>query len=77
MKLCKDCKYFIQKHPTSANGPCCTHKESLKYDEPIFGNHTVRTCYEMRVWDKNGKCGMTGKLWVAKAAFVNEEYDTI
>jgi hypothetical protein len=69
MLLCKDCKYFIQKHPTIPNGPCCTHAESLKYDDPIFGNHTVRTCYDMRK-EKDGKCGMTGKLWIPAAEFV-------
>ena len=74
MRLCKDCKFFFEDTKIVGNYTAvCVHPESENYDDPVYGNHTRKSCRTMR----HGACGITGKFWLAKAAFVNEEYDTI
>jgi len=69
MKLCKDCKYFQE---ASEQGAFCLHPQALKFDDPVYGNHSKRTCRAMRLGgpDRNGLCGRYGKLWVTKPGFV-------
>ncbi len=70
MKLCKDCKYF-SAHPSGE--PICMHNQAQTNDDPIWGNHSKRTCKEMR---HNGSyCSITGMLWVAAAHFTPMEYN--
>ena len=74
MKLCKDCKYFSNPlQINSGNEPYCLHREAQTQDDPIWGNHSKRTCKEMR---SNGSyCSITGMLWVAAAHFTPTEYN--
>ena len=68
MKLCKDCKYFQEASDKEA---FCLHPYAVKYDDPIYGEHTKMTCREMRLGE-NAKtlCGKLGKLWMSKPGFV-------
>ena len=45
MKLCKDCKHFTEASDKEA---FCLHEEAVKFDDPIYGNHSKRTCLDMR-----------------------------
>jgi hypothetical protein len=65
MKLCKDCKHFAEASDKEA---FCLHEQAVKFDDPIYGLHTKRTCREMRLGE-NARCGRFGKLWVAKPGF--------
>jgi hypothetical protein len=69
MKLCKDCKFFEEASDKEA---FCLHPQALKYDDPIYGEHSRETCRSMRLGgpDRNGSCGRYGKLWVTKPGFV-------
>jgi hypothetical protein len=69
MKLCKDCKYFTEASNKEA---FCLHSESVMYDDPIYGEHSRRTCRDMRLGgpDRTAPCGRYGKLFVAVAGFV-------
>lgn len=79
MKLCKDCKYFAEASNKEA---FCLHSESLNYDDPVYGDHSQKTCREMRLGNynesgsNNGKCGKIGKLWIAAADFTPMEFET-
>jgi hypothetical protein len=69
MKLCKDCKHFAEASDKEA---FCLHEQAVKFDDPIYGLHTKRTCHEMRIGNPHGPdaiCGRFGKLWVAKPGF--------
>jgi hypothetical protein len=44
------------------------HSRSTKFDDLVYGNHTQRTCIEMRQ-DKT-QCGTFGTLYAAKAGFI-------
>ena len=72
MKLCKDCKFFAEASNKEA---FCLHSEAVMYDDPIYGEHSKRTCREMRLGipERAALCGRTGKLWIASAAFVPNE----
>lgn len=72
MKLCKDCKFFAEASNKEA---FCLHSESVIYDDPVYGEHSKRTCREMRLGipERAALCGLTGKLWIASAAFVPNE----
>ena len=72
MKLCKDCKFFAEASNKEA---FCLHSESVIYDDPVYGEHSKRTCSEMRLGipERTALCGLTGKLWIASAAFVPNE----
>ena len=74
MKLCKDCKYFQEASDKEA---FCLHPQALKYDDPIYGEHSRETCRSMRLGgpDRNALCGRFGKMWVSKPGFVVREYD--
>jgi len=65
MKLCKDCKYFEEASEQEA---FCLHPQAVKYDDPVYGNHSKRTCRAMRMIDEG--CSLTGKLWTSKPGFV-------
>ena len=76
MKLCKDCKFFLEDTSIVGNYTAvCQHPQSARYDDPVYGNHTKHSCRIMR--DNKMPCGMTGKLWVASAAFTPTEYPTL
>ena len=76
MKLCKDCKYFLEDTSIVGNYTAvCQHPQSARYDDPVYGNHTKHSCRIMR--DNKMPCGMTGKLWVASATFTPTEYPTL
>lgn len=68
MKLCKDCKYFAEASDKEA---FCLHEQAVKYDDPVYGNHSKRTCIDMRLGgpDRTALCGKVGKLWTAKPGF--------
>lgn len=70
MKLCKDCKYFTEASDKEA---FCLHTESLRYDDPVYGKHSRKTCREMRIGE-GAKCGRFGKLYTAAAGFILGEY---
>jgi len=70
MKLCKDCKYF-SAHPSGE--PICMHNQAQTNDDPIWGNHSRRTCKEMRS-NRMEFCGKLGTLWIASANFTPMEY---
>lgn len=65
IKLCKDCRNFSEE---SESAPLCTHSSSTKFDDLVYGNHTQRTCIEMRQ-DKK-QCGTFGKFYAAKPGFI-------
>jgi len=65
LKLCKDCKNFSEE---TDSAPLCMHSRSTKFDDLVYGNHTQRTCIEMRQ-DKT-QCGTFGTLYAAKAGFI-------
>ena len=65
MKLCKDCKYFEEASDKEA---FCLHLQALKFDDPVYGNYSKRTCRAMRMIGE--ECGPIGKLWVSKPGFV-------
>ena len=69
MKLCKDCKFFQEASDKEA---FCLHPQALKYDDPIYGEHSRETCRSMRMGglDPILSCGRYGKLWVTKPGFV-------
>lgn len=69
MKLCKNCKYFAEASDKEA---FCLHGQAVKYDDPVYGEHSKRTCLEMRLGD-NPTCGRFGKLWTAKPGFIPME----
>lgn len=71
MKLCKNCKFFQE---ASGEEAFCLHGQAVKFDDPIYGEHTKQTCHEMRLGE-NASCGRFGKLWVAKPGFSPAEYD--
>jgi len=73
MKLCKNCKYFAEASDKEA---FCLHDQAVKYDDPIYGEHSKKTCLEMRLGD-NPTCGRFGKLWTAKPGFSIESYNQI
>jgi hypothetical protein len=64
MKLCKDCKYFEEASEQEA---FCLHPQAVKYDDPVYGNHSKRTCRMMRMTGED--CSPTGKLWTPKPGF--------
>jgi len=70
MKLCKDCKYFEKASEQEA---FCLHPQAAKYDDPVYGNHSKRTCLSMRMMSED--CSRTGKLWAAKSGFMLTEHD--
>lgn len=65
MRLCKDCRFFQEASDKEA---FCLHSEAVKYDDPIYGNHSKRTCQEMR--STNSLCSRVGKFWTAKPGFM-------
>lgn len=69
MKLCKNCKYFAEASDKEA---FCLHGQAVKYDDPVYGEHSKRTCLEMRLGD-NPTCGRFGKLWTTKPGFIPME----
>ena len=73
MKLCKDCKHFTEASDKEA---FCLHGEAVKCDDPIYGEHTKKTCHEMRLGEK-AACGRFGKLWTAKPGFSAESYNPL
>ena len=77
MKLCKDCKYFVQVMvlDRANSGATCHHNHSLQYDDPVFGNHSLRSCIEMR--KGSTLCGMSAKFWIPAADFVANDYGRI
>lgn len=73
MKLCKNCKFFFEDPKIVGNHTAiCQHFESQKYDDPVYGNHSKRSCETMR--STNDLCGMSGVLWIAAADFTPMEY---
>ena len=72
MKLCKDCKFFVEASDKEA---FCLHPEAVVYDDPIYGEHSKQTCREMRLGnpDRAALCGKYAKLWIASAPFVPNE----
>ena len=70
MKLCKDCKYFSDHGPNGE--PICMHSQAQTNDDPIWGNHSRRTCKEMR--NNRHFCGKLGTLWIAAADFTPTDY---
>lgn len=70
IKLCKDCKNFLEGPDAD---PVCTHSHSTKFDDLIYGNHSRRTCSEMRQ-DKK-QCGTFGKFYAAKPGFIPMEVE--
>lgn len=76
MRLCKDCKFFFDNIQVTGNrNAICHHPQSERYDDPVYGNHTKKSCRVMRQVDE--LCGISGKLWIASAAFTPEEYPTL
>ena len=77
MKLCKDCKFFSEDvtFDLKNQNPTCNHPESQNYDDPVYGNHTKKSCHLMR--SNNELCGMSGVLWIASAAFTPTEYSLL
>lgn len=76
MKLCKDCKHFTEASDKEA---FCLHEEAVKFDDPIYGNHSKRTCLDMRLGgpDRTALCGKLGKLWTAKPDFSVGSYNPL
>jgi len=76
MKLCKDCKYFTEASNKEA---FCLHPQALKFDDPIYGEHSRETCRSMRMGgpDRNLSCGRYGKLWTAKPGFTTTEPEVL
>ena len=74
MKLCKDCKFFQEASDKEA---FCLHPQAINYDDPIYGEHSRKTCRDMRLGgpDRTALCGRYGKLWTSKPGFVAEGYD--
>lgn len=79
MNLCKDCKYFSNDEERVE--PLCLHDIAQKYDDPVWGNHTRRSCKSMRNDNgtfsnppRNNYCGPFGKLWIAAADFTPMKY---
>ena len=73
MKLCKDCKYFSDHGPDGE--PICMHNQAQTNDDPIWGNHSRRTCKVMRNALNDGiLCGKFGNLWIAAAEFTPTDY---
>ena len=66
MKLCKDCKFFQEASDKEA---FCLHPQAINYDDPIYGEHSRKTCREMRL-GTGAECTKFGKLWVSKPGFV-------
>jgi hypothetical protein len=73
MRLCKDCKYFQEASDKEA---FCSHEQAIKYDDPIYGNHSKKTCSEMRMPD-NASCGRLGRLWTVKPGFMLTEHENM
>lgn len=69
MKLCKDCKHFSE----ASNEAFCSHPQAAKYDDPVYGNHSKKTCRDMR--KIGADCSQTGKLWAAKLGFMLTEHN--
>jgi hypothetical protein len=65
LKLCKDCKHFSEGPEAD---PICTHPHASKFDDLVYGNHSKRTCVEMR--QNKTLCGTFGKLYAAKPGFI-------
>jgi hypothetical protein len=65
LKLCKNCKNFLEG---SKEDPVCTHASASKFDDLVYGNHSKRTCSEMR--QNKTLCGTFGKLYAAKPGFI-------
>ena len=76
MKLCKDCKHFTEASDKEA---FCLHEEAVQFDDPIQGNHSKRTCLDMRLGgpDRTALCGKLGKLWTAKPGFSVGSYNPL
>ena len=76
MKLCKDCKFFAEASDKEA---FCLHPEAVMYDDPVYGEHSKRTCRDMRLGnpDRAAPCGRYAKLWIASAEFTKQEYATL
>lgn len=73
MRLCKDCKFFFEDTKIVGNYTAvCQHPESQNYDDPVYGNHTRKSCRTMR----QGICGLDAKLWLAAADFVTTNYES-
>ena len=70
MKLCKDCKYFV--NPGVEQTPICSRSEAQIKDDPVWGNHSKRTCLEMR--NNAHYCGALARYWIAAADFTPVEY---
>jgi hypothetical protein len=65
LKLCKDCKHFSEGPKEDS---VCTHPHASKCDDLVYGNHSKRTCSEMR--QNKTLCGTFGKLHAAKSGFI-------
>ena len=72
MRLCKDCKFFEEASDKEA---FCSHPQAMKYDDPVYGNHSKRTCQEMRMIGE--ECSRTGKLWLPKPGFMLIEHESM
>lgn len=65
MRLCKDCRYFQEASDKEA---FCSHEAAIMFDDPVYGEHSKKTCHEMRLHN-NANCGRLGRLWTAKPEF--------
>lgn len=68
MRLCKDCKHFQEASDQEA---FCLHPQAVKYDDPIYGDHTKQTCRDMRFSPDAAHCGRVGRLWASKPGFTS------
>jgi len=73
MKLCIECKYFSEASDKEA---FCLHSQAVRFDDPVYGKHSKRTCSDMRLGD-NPTCGRFGKLWTAKPEFSITNFEEI
>lgn len=76
MKLCKDCRYFSHRFEDERDTePFCFHSMAKTNDDPIWGNHSRRTCKVMRNALNDGiLCGKMGNLWIAAADFTPTDF---
>jgi len=72
MKLCKDCKHF--QHSDDTQEPLCGHPGAVSFDDPVWGNHSRKSCHEMRI--NRHLCGRFGTLFANPPGFVAELIQT-
>jgi hypothetical protein len=70
LKLCKNCKNFSENIEAD---PTCIHANATKFDDLIYGNHSQRTCIEMR--QDETLCGKFGRLYSAKPGFISTNFE--